>query len=331
MDYNNVSEAHGKFLISLDFELLWGVRDVVGTKEYGQHIKGVHQALPSLLETFHKYNIKATFATVGFLFFENKNELINNLPDRFPNYTNKRLSPYNGHFNEVGQDDRSDPYHFAPKLLRLIKSYPEQEIGTHTFSHYYCLESGQTLEEFTSDIQQAKKVAAEKGIELTSLVFPRNQFNNEYLKTIEQLGIICYRGNENSWMYKAVKGEKESTFRRGIRLMDAYINLSGHNCYIDQRLRKYYPINLPSSRFLRPYSKRLKMLESLRLQRITKGMEYAAKNNCTYHLWWHPHNFGINQNENFSFLEKILVYYTALNKRYNFQSYTMTQLAKLLM
>ena len=57
-------------------------------------------------------------------------------------------------------------------------------------------------------------------------------------------------------------------------------------------------------------------------------MTYAAKNNCTYHLWWHPHNFGINQDENFSFLEKILMHYKQLNKEYQFQSYTMSELAK---
>jgi hypothetical protein len=57
-------------------------------------------------------------------------------------------------------------------------------------------------------------------------------------------------------------------------------------------------------------------------------MKYAAKNNMTYHLWWHPHNFGINQDKNFVFLEQILLHYTMLHKRYNFESHTMTLLAK---
>ncbi len=57
-------------------------------------------------------------------------------------------------------------------------------------------------------------------------------------------------------------------------------------------------------------------------------MAYAAKNGLTYHLWWHPHNFGINVEENFSFLEKILIHYRKLNKEYNFQSVNMNQLAE---
>jgi hypothetical protein len=57
-------------------------------------------------------------------------------------------------------------------------------------------------------------------------------------------------------------------------------------------------------------------------------MTHAAKNNLTYHLWWHPHNFGINQDKNFVFLEKILKHYQKLNTQYNFQSVTMSKLAE---
>jgi hypothetical protein len=48
----------------------------------------------------------------------------------------------------------------------------------------------------------------------------------------------------------------------------------------------------------------------------------------TYHLWWHPHNFGIHQEENFLFLEKILQHYRQLQQEYQFQSITMTNLAE---
>src|SRR6476659_9972443 len=94
---NQYPMQQGKFVISLDFELLWGVRDKVGIQQYGQHIKGVHKAIPRMLEMFRKYGIKATFATVGFLFFENKQELLSNLPKKIPGYTAKSLSPYAGH------------------------------------------------------------------------------------------------------------------------------------------------------------------------------------------------------------------------------------------
>lgn len=317
----------GKFVISLDFELIWGVRDKRTIQSYGENLRGVHQAIPRLLNLFDQYKIKGTFATVGFLFFETKAELLANTPKKIPAYTNVELSPYEGHFNLLGENYKEDVYHFAPQLINEIKKHPEQEISTHTFSHYYCLENGQTQEDFKADLDAALQIAEKKGITITSIVFPRNQFNEEYIKIIKELGLISYRGNENCWLYKAKKGEQESSFRRALRLIDAYFNISGHNCYSDDFLISKFPMDIPSSRFLRPYSKSLKTLEGFRLRRILSGMTFAAKHNQTYHLWWHPHNFGTNQNENFSFLEKILEHYQFLNHNYGFKSITMSQLS----
>lgn len=324
--------SNGKFVLSLDFEIMWGVRDKKNIENYySDNLKGVHQVIPRLLETFSGYSIKATFSTVGFLFFENKKELLANLPDTIPHYENKMLSPYLNEFEKMGDSYLTDVLHYAPMLIKQIQAHPDQEIGTHTFSHYYCLENGQTIDDFRADIISAKKIAAKWGIDTTSLIFPRNQFNDAYLKVCEENGIICYRGNENSWLYKPRKKETESQFRRALRKMDAYVNLSGHNCYSDEFLKSKTPVDIPSSRLLRPYSPKLKMFEWLRLNRIKTGMTYAAKNNLTFHLWWHPHNFGVHQNENFAFLEKILDHYTFLNKRYQFESHTMTGLTKSLL
>ena len=80
------SKSGGKFIISLDFELMWGVRDIVTIDSYGQHIAGVHEAIPKMLACFQRHNIKATFATVGLLFFSSREELLNNLPHKKPNY-----------------------------------------------------------------------------------------------------------------------------------------------------------------------------------------------------------------------------------------------------
>ena len=58
------------------------------------------------------------------------------------------------------------------------------------------------------------------------------------------------------------------------------------------------------------------------------SMTHAAKNGLTYHLWWHPHNFGINLTENLAFLEKILQHYQKLAVKYSFNSVSMTGLAE---
>ncbi|MEO7263910.1 MAG: polysaccharide deacetylase family protein, partial [Ferruginibacter sp.] len=303
------------------------VRDVITLESYRDNLLGEQTVIPRLLESFKKYEIHATFSTVGLLFFSSRKEMLENLPSRLPQYVNKRLSPYGSYMHEnVGEDFKQDLFHFAPHLLQMIQEAPEQEIGTHTFSHYYCLEMGQSIDDFREDIRMAIKIAAKEGIKITSIVFPRNQFNAAYLGVCKDLGIIAYRNNENSWIYSAKNGEEENLFRRMVRLTDAYLNISGHHCHELQNLE--YPVNIPSSRFLRPYSPSLRFLENLRMRRIKRAMTHAAKHRLLFHLWWHPHNFGINQDENFAFLTQILEHYLLLNKLYGFKSITMTNLAK---
>ena len=108
--------------------------------------------------------------------------------------------------------------------------------------------------------------------------------------------------------------------------MDCYINLSGHNTYsIESKGDEV--VNIPSSRFLRPYNRRFKLLEPLKLKRIKRSMTYAAKKGEIFHLWWHPHNYGANLDENFAFLDEILSHFSRLEKEYGFKSYTMSQVA----
>jgi hypothetical protein len=113
-------------------------------------------------------------------------------------------------------------------------------------------------------------------------------------------------------------------------LIDAYFNLSGHNCYDLPGLKTIPILQLPASRFLRPYSRNLSLLEGLRLRRIKNDMTYAAKRGKVFHLWWHPHNFGNNMEDNFAFLKKILEHYRELKDKYAFESCTMAGIIKLM-
>ncbi|HSS97340.1 MAG TPA: hypothetical protein VLK33_09930 [Terriglobales bacterium] len=312
----------GTLLISLDFELLWGVRDHSSIAAYGANILGVRKAIPEMLKTFNAYHIHATWATVGFVFFQNKSELLAACPNIKPEYESGNLSPYLD-MDCVGQDEDSDPYHFGRSLIDLIRGYSGQEIGTHTFSHYYCCEPGQTPDVFQKDLEAAQQAANSLGLNLVSLVFPRNQSEAAYLDACGKAGVRCYRGNEASWLYVKGTRQGESQWKRAGRLLDAYINLSGHNTYTPDCERQ--PIDLPSSRFLRPYSAKLAFLDGFRKRRITSGIKHAAETGETYHLWWHPHNFGINLEKNLSFLREILDCFSEMRDRHGMQSRNMSE------
>ncbi len=321
----NINNDKGAFVISLDFELLWGVWDVTTKEKYGDHIKGVKEVIPKLLDLFSNYDFKVTFAIVGFLFAKDKDELLSFLPEMKPSYSKNKHNVYLQEVNEIGQNDRDDPYHFGYSLLELIKK-SEHEIATHTFSHYYCLEEGQTPGDFDTDIKAAINAADSKNINLTSLVFPRNQINTDYLAVLKENKIKVYRGNPVSWIYRPRKFSAELPFIRLCRLLDTYLPISGYNTY-SVKSNGILPVNIPASRFLKPYNKNLAWLEKLKLKRIMNEMTQAAKKKEHYHLWWHPHNFGINIKENMDNLTVLLNHYRLLHNKYGFTNLTMKEAA----
>lgn len=314
------------FIVSLDFELLWGMREYITIERYGANISGVRQVIPALLELFKKYGVSATFATVGLLFARNKEELLQHRPTILPDYTPSKYSPYeNNYFSRVGKSEEDDIYHYAGSLIRMILQSPEHEIASHTFSHYYCLANA-SIESFEADMQAARTIAATYGVTLKSVVFPRNQYSARHIAICQRLGFIAYRGNPQSFIYKPTQHEKQSEYIRALRLADSYVNLTGHHTFnIEQREGI---INIPASRFLRPAPVRLKVAEDLRLNRIRRSMSVAAAKNQCYHLWWHPHNFGVNLERNLAFLEKVLKHYEKLNSEFGMQSKTMKAIAE---
>lgn len=221
----------GIFTISLDFELYWGVRDGRSLDSYRRNLSGGRAAVPLILDMFAHYDIHATWAIVGMIMCENRAQLLSYVPSMRPSYSNPALSPY-AHIETLGDTEREDPWHYGASLVNMIQRRGGQEIGTHTFSHYYCLEPGQTLEEFRHDMTAAMKAGNDRGITLRSLVFPRDQFSPDHLRVCIELGITAYRCNPPHWMYApAAASTKQSAWRRAARILDAYIPISGHNCY----------------------------------------------------------------------------------------------------
>ncbi|MFI8687962.1 polysaccharide deacetylase family protein [Rossellomorea sp. NPDC077527] len=316
----------GTLVISLDFELYWGMQDQLSFHTYkDQSEEDADHVVNSILNSFDRFDIHATWAVVGFMFYNNFKELRRDFPDKTPSYRDSQLSPYLYLNSLKSEKDRHD-FHFSPSLIREIAKADHQEIGTHTFSHYYCLEEGQTIEQFQDDLSKAIEVMKKVRHEPKSIVFPRNQISKEYVQLCKRNGITSYRGTEKSWIYDLKTGENRRYVKRALRFLDAYVNLTGHHTYSLCEGEADLPLNIPSSRFLRPVCPTLKKLEPLRLKRIVDDMTYAAKNGEIYHLWWHPHNFNSNLQSNIDFLSRILTAYSHLKEEYGMRSLNMSEL-----
>ncbi|MEG1847973.1 MAG: polysaccharide deacetylase family protein [Lachnospiraceae bacterium] len=317
----------GYLVISLDMELLYGMNDETKIDRWKRNAGGAREVIPEMLTLFEEYGIKATWAIVGMLFAKDKEELRSACPVVIPQYEEKRFSNYE-RLDQVGETEEMDPLHYAASLIKRIAGSKGQEIATHTFSHYYCMEKGQTKETFEADLAAAIAIAQRQGITTESLVFPKNQYEDAYLEGLHARGILAVRGNERSWMYRA-SSAGESLVKRAFRLADSYVNLSGYHDYSIARLKEQAGVvNIPASRFFRPYSHKLRLLEPLRLARIKGQMHHAAKHGLICHLWWHPHNFGSSPYENLHNLREILTYNRRLQSQYSFSSATMSEIAK---
>ena len=327
-------QAQGSFVISLDFELMWGMFDKVTSEQYGVNLDGVHEVVPRLLTLFSDRGINATWATVGMLLYSDTESLqaaVTEVTDK-PDFIRSEYSAYK-HF-ALGQTATHPTHYFAPELAALICSTLGQEFASHTFSHLYCKE--QLVDEITEEAvvkadTLAMSVAAESfPTPLTSIVFPRNQWSQQALWVLARAGYTAFRGTEKHLLYSAKSDvAQRHPLLRLLRLIDAYFNISGYHTYtLPERQGLNMPLtNIPASRFLRPYSRRFALFEPLRLRRIKCAMTQAAKAGEVYHLWWHPHNFGRDIEKNIAFLTKILDHFNTLQTKYSMESVTMRTLA----
>lgn len=316
----------GALVISLDLEILWGVRDSAqALTTYRKNLLGVRQAVRSLLRSFEVHDIAATWATVGLLFARSGQEAQRFLPAIKPQYLDRSLCPFG---EQIGQDEETDPLHLAPSLVNAIKQTPRQELATHTFSHLYCWAEGCSYQAFQEDLRSAQSIAHDFDVKLKSLVFPRNQVR--WTEALRDFDIVAYRGNE-PWQGDASLATSSGLrrwFLRIVRLLDTYANLTGSNGYAWTELRASERLcNVPASRFLRPYPGVTRTLENRRFERISRSLRDSAEHGKIYHLWWHPHNFGINLSENMSFLERILAVFEDCRRRYGMESLSMTEVA----
>lgn len=313
-------------MISLDFELHWGMRDHTPlTGEVRAELERSRDTVEVLADLFAGRSVRATWATVGFLFATSHEEMQSFMPVVRPRYRRPELDPYT---ELVGEDERADPVHLAGSLVRRLASIEGQEIASHTFSHFYCLEPGQDEEAWRADLAAACAIARVNDMALTSLVLPRNQWNPGYSAATRDAGFTCIRGPQRSFGHEPARTGRSIRLRRAARLADTYVGVRpppttawGDLAGPDGLL------NVPASAFLRPMSPSRRWLEPLQLARITSGLRDAARNGRIFHLWWHPHNFTRHPDANIGLLCRVLDEYACLSESDGLRSLSMRDVA----
>ncbi|SFB59954.1 polysaccharide deacetylase family protein [Algoriphagus aquimarinus] len=315
----------GSFTISLDFELLWGIFDKIGTGYKPSYFLNTRQIVPIMLEKFAAANIQATWATVGMLFAENEEEWRAYSPEFLPSYRDRKYSAYEW----VKKNGIRPEVHFAPELIQQVIDTPGQELGSHTYAHYYTLMRGQSPEQFREDLKATQRISQDKfGVSLESLVFPRNHINELYLSVCLEEGYKYVRGNPRNWFWQETQHENLS--KKIFRSADCFFQVGAKTSYLLAEVQEFAgePLIIPASRILRPQQQHNMLMNKSRMARIKGEMEYAAKHGEVYHLWWHPHNFGASPESSLAELDELITHFTRLHDEYGMVSMNMRSLGE---
>lgn len=281
-----------RVVISLDFELRWGMHDPLGSRldSDRRRLENVRQAVPALLKLFSTRRLRVTWAAVGALACSDWSEYSARAP-RPPKYHRPSVAvdPYDADLDPDGH------LHFAADLLRAVHATPGQELGTHTFSHILMREPGVTADDVTADLHAASCLWQERfGTPPVSLAFPRNQV--AFLGEVRSCGIRMWRGTEPGWYHDRNESSTNRPAPRALRLLDAVNPLVRHATPTEgdmTRASLFLRTNLPAG------------LWALHCARIRHELG-ALRHRQVFHLWWHPDNLGVDTRTRLARVERVV-------------------------
>lgn len=248
----------GIFCISIDFELLWGRRDMPNLVYFKNRIPEERKVIDKLLKLFEKYNISSTWATVGKIFEK-------------------------GDLNYSGID-----------ILKKIKKVPDQEIGSHSYSHA-----------IFSEIDKKTAIVEFNSFKRKSFIFPRNKI--KYLLELKKAGFSSYRGVDDSefeLLIPRIPPVYSPTLENGL------LNIQGSMYFVSGRgLKRFIP-------------------HGLRYFKSKLGIDNAIRQQKIFHLWFHPIDFVDDSKKLFSDFENILKYADQKRKLGKLKILNMGQITK---
>lgn len=279
-------------VISLDFELRWGVHDIYGLDADAcrADFEKTRQTIPRLLQLFEDYRVRATWATVGALGCEGWDEYFRRAPTP-PKYTLPGFAVK----HDYARIDPHGSMHFAPELVRSILACPGQELGTHTFSHLYLRERGITAQDVAADLAAVSALYRDRyGTLPVSLVFPRNQPG--FLEVVRSSSIRIWRGNPRRWYYEREDSENNGLVSRALKLADALNPACRLAAPLAQDMTQasiFLRLSLPG------------LLWSAHLRRIAAELKALAPDDI-YHVWFHPESLGRDTAQRLARTEQVL-------------------------
>ncbi len=279
----DTKSSTGYFLFSLDTELGWGYFDMDDLRSWKFSRDGSRErkSIELLLDIFDEFNIIATWALVGHLFFE-KCEQCDICP----------ILDWRGKYRVFEDIYKTNaPLWYGADIAEMLHTRGTQhEIAFHGYTHQVFDENTMSYVDAEIQIREGLRMAGRAGVTPHAVCFPRNKIG--YLNTFQENGFTCYRGDEPvPWAHNL------RLIGRAIKTVDHIFSMSTPFVYEPNEVESSGLVNLPSSQCFFGFSwKTERILDSLnlhklRIRRMIRGVKKAAEERKVFHVWAHPCDF----------------------------------------
>ncbi|HNC97450.1 MAG TPA: polysaccharide deacetylase family protein [Myxococcota bacterium] len=277
----------GIFTLSLDFELVWGSRDL-----YQADLEPLRRAARTtreqvfgpLLAMLNELGIIATWATVGSLFLGESRRVDGRLfPDLVPPTHRWHAAPWLTGVPE-GTEQEHPEFYGRSLVQQLVDA--GQEVGSHSFTHPVFGDPGCTAATAETELARCVREAEAMGIALRSFVFPRNVAGHVGL--LKKYGFTCWRGLEPVWYrHPRVPGPVSRLAHLGD------VATIGHPPTVLPYRDTHGLWVIPASTsFLPREGVRRAIPMYNRVRRATRCTDGAVKDRRISHFWIHPINLA---------------------------------------
>ncbi len=291
----------GVFTLSLDFELVWGSRDLVQDPTQLEEMSRVtrERVFEPLLRMFARYGVVGTWATVGALFLgEGRVEagcLHPDLPGPAHTWRPNWMAGV-----PSGTEAEHPAWYGRTLVERLVEE--GQEVGSHAFTHAIFGDPGCSEAVADAELTRAVAVAADMGITLRSLVFPRNVAGHVHL--LKKHGFTCWRGQEAIWYRRpgmptpVTRLAHLADVLRGARPVTTMPRRDAHGLW-----------DIPASAVFAPIDGKRRLIPMRqRVRRAQRGIDAAVARRELCHLYIHPINFGRDPDRMLHGLDRVLAH-----------------------
>lgn len=320
-DQNRPEMRRAAFLITIDFELAWGMSFDGSHQSRERTLLNGRDAIHRLLDLLDQYTIPATWATVGHLFLEGCKQVdgVAHPEVVHPTYETSGLDPYS--FDPCS-DVRSFPLWYAPDLIENITSRRVgHELASHSFGHLLLGDPACSSETALSDFQAGQEIGHQHGLAFRSFVFPQHMA--AYLDMLTDFGFSSYRTETRdvAWRYPYI-------IRRAGRIISNALGIAPRVLHPEIGSKEL--VNLPASlRFALPESRQRWVITPARLvRRCKRGIEKAMRSDGMFQMYFHDFNLGVRSSEFFAALEEVLEFVDRNVKVGNLNVLTMNQYAE---